>query len=270
MKKLISTLLLITIFSTILTACGAKGSDDKTITVGASATPHAEILKVAESILKEQGYTLVIKEFSDYVMPNTALEDGELDANYFQHKPYLDDFNKNNGTHLVNVAGIHFEPLGIYKGQKDSLSALADGDTVAVPNDTTNEARALLLLQEEGLLTLKEDAGINATIKDIVQNPLNLKFKELDAAQIARALPDVAIGVINGNYALTAGLSTENDALVTESTDSLAAQTYANILVVKEGQENSVKTKALVNAVKSASVKSYIEDTYNGIVVPTF
>lgn len=267
-KKILSVLLLSTIAASLLAGCG-KTEDDKVITVGASPTPHAEILQVIEDNLAEQGYTLKIVEYNDYIIPNTATESGELDANYFQHQPYLDDFNAENGTHLVAVAGVHFEPFGIYTGKTKSLDELQDGAVVAVPNDTTNEARALLLLEAQGLITLKEDAGMTATVADIVDNPLNLEIKELEAAQVSRTVSDVDIACINGNYAADAGFSV-SDALATESADSLAAQTYVNVVVVKEGNEESEKTKALVNAILSDEVRDYINSQYEGGVVPFF
>lgn len=267
-KKILNTLLVLGIVATVLAGCG-KEKDDKVIKVGATPTPHAEILKVIEDNLAEKGYTLEIVEYNDYVLPNNATESGELDANYFQHQPYLDDFNAENGTHLVSVADVHFEPFGIYAGKTKSLEELKEGAVVAVPNDTTNEARALLLLEAQGLITLKEDAGITATIADIVENPLNLEIKELEAAQVARTVSDVDIACINGNYAAEAGYSI-SDALATESADSLAAQTYANIVVVKEGNEDSDKTKALVEAILSDEVKDYINSQYGGGVVPVF
>lgn len=275
MKKIISLVLVTALALTSLTACGAKNdagskTDDKKIVVGASSTPHAEILNAVKGLIEEKGYTLEIKEFSDYVLPNTALENGELDANFFQHLPYLQNFNEEHKTHLVSVAGIHFEPFGIYSDNVKSLDELKDGDKVAVPNDTSNEARALLLLEANGLLTLKDDAGVNATTKDIVENPKNLQFVELEAAQIPRSLPDVAIAVINGNYAIQAGLSVKDDAIVTEDAASLSAQTYENILVVKEGSEETEKTKVLIEALTSETAKQFIEETYNGSVVPTF
>ena len=239
------------------------------IKVGASVTPHAEILAQVKDVLKEQGYDLQIVEYNDYVLPNTALEDGDLDANFFQHQPYLDDFNKENNTHLVSVAAVHFEPFGLYAGKTASLDDLQDGATVAVPNDTTNEARALLLLEAQGLIKLKDDAGLQATVLDIVENPKNLQIQEIEAAQIVRSLPDVDIAAINGNYAKEGGLDVA-DAIAVEASDSLAADTYANVIAVKEGNENSAKTQALVNAVLSDDVKNYIKETYGNAVVPVF
>ncbi len=259
-----------------LTGCASKTAqedkakaEDKTITVGACVTPHAEILAIAKDTLAKDGYTLKVVEYNDYVLPNTALESGELDANYFQHQPYLDDFNKEHDTHIVPVASVHFEPFGIYAGNTASFADLKDGAKVAVPNDTTNEARALLLLEAQGLITLKEGVGLQATVIDIAKNPLNLEIVELEAAQIARALSDVDIACINGNYAIEGGL-TVKDALAVETADSVAAQTYANIVAVKEGNEESEKSKALVKALLSDEVREYINSTYNGAVVPVF
>ena len=197
------------------------------------------------------------------------MEDGELDANFFQHQPYLDDFNAENGTHLVSVAAVHFEPFGLYAGKTASLDELKEGASVAVPNDTTNEARALLLLEAQGLIKLKEDAGLSATVLDIVENPLNLEIKEIEAAQLVRSLQDVDIAAINGNYAVEGGLNVA-DAIAVEASDSLAADTYANVIAVKEGNEDSAKTKALVDAVLSDDVKTYINDTYGNAVIPVF
>lgn len=246
----------------------AFAQEDTTITVAASATPHAEILEQAKPLLKEQGYTLDIKIFDDYIIPNEVVESGEFDANYFQHIPYLESFNEERGTHLVNAGGIHYEPFGIYPGQKDNLEDLADGDTIAVPNDTTNEARALLLLQDNGIITLKEDAGLEATINDIESKNIDVEIVELAAEQVARMAPDVSFIVLNGNYALQAGFSVANDALAYEKSDSEAAQTYVNVIAVKEGNEESDKIKALVDTLKSDDIKNYINDTYDGAVIP--
>ena len=246
-----------------------QGSELETIKVGATPAPHAEILEVIKDKLLEKGYQLEIVEYNDYILPNNAVQDGDLDANYFQHQPYLDDFNAQNGTTLVTVATVHFEPFGLYAGKTASLEELKEGAKVAVPNDTTNEARALLLLEAQGLIKLKEGAGINATKIDIVENPLNLEIVELEAAQIPRALQDVDIAAINGNYAVGAGLSLK-DALAVEAADSLAAQTYGNVVVVKEGNEESEKTKALVEVILSEEVKTFINDNYDGAVVTVF
>ena len=258
--------------------CGAKkdSSSDtkkeetKKIVIGASPSPHADILKVAKKELKKEGYELEIKEYSDYVQPNTALESGDLDANYFQHKPYLDDFNKKKKTHLVSAGMIHYEPFGIFPGKTKTLKDLKKGATVAVPNDTTNEARALLLLQDQGLIKLKDGAGLTATKKDIVENKKDLAIKEIEAAQLPRSLKDVDIAVVNGNYALQAGLKVNKDALATEDADSVGAKTYGNIVAVKKGNEKSAATKALIKVLKSDTVKKYINDKYDGAVVPLF
>lgn len=241
-----------------------------TLKVAASPTPHAEILNVAKEVLAEQGIDLEVVEFSDYVQPNLVTESGEVDANYFQHKPYLDNFNKEKGTHLVSVEGIHFEPFGLYPGKTKELKNLQDGATVAVPNDATNEARALLLLQDAGLIKLKDPKDINATPKDITSNPKNLKFKELEAAVVPTVIKDVDIAALNGNYAIQAGFDPTKDTLATEKADGLAAKTYQNILVVKEGNENTAKTKELKKALKSDEVRDYINKNYKGAVVPVF
>ena len=239
----------------------------ETIKIAASTTPHAEILAEAAKILEGYGYKLDVVEFDDYVQPNLVVESGEFDANYFQHVPYLDSFNDEQGTHLVNAGGIHYEPFGIYPGKKASLADVADGDSIAVPNDTTNEARALLLLQDNGLLKLKDGVGLTATVNDIIENPYNLKFVELEAAQVARVVGEVEYVVLNGNYALEAGYSVAKDSIAYEASDSVAAKTYVNIIAVKEGNESQDKIKALVAALRSDTIKKFIEDTYDGAVV---
>ena len=239
-----------------------------TITVAASPVPHAEILAEAVKILAKEGWTLKVTEFEDYVQPNLVVDSGEIDANYFQHVPYLDNFNAEKGTHLVSVAGIHYEPFGIYPGTKASLSDIADGDVIAVPNDTTNEARALLLLQDNGIIKLADGAGLTATVKDIVENPHNVKIQELEAAQVSRVKDEVAFVVLNGNYALEAGFSVAHDAVAYETSASTAAKTYVNVLVVKEGNENNEGIQALAKVLKSDEIKQFITDTYDGAVVP--
>lgn len=241
---------------------------DTVITVAASATPHSEILEAAKSILAEQGYTLEVTVFDDYVQPNLVVEAGEFDANYFQHVPYLDSFNEEQGTHLVNAGGIHYEPFGIYPGTKASLDEIAEGDVIAIPNDTTNEARALLLLQDNGLLKLADGVGLTATVNDIIENPKGIQFEELEAAQVARVKDEVAYVVLNGNYALEAGFSVAKDSIAYESSDSEAAQTYVNIIAVAEGHENDASIQALVAALTSDDIVNYINDTYDGAVVP--
>lgn len=279
-KIIIPLILSLSIVGGLLTGCGNNDAAGKkadagsvqeleVIKVGASITPHAEILRSVSDELEKQGYKLEVVEYNDYIIPNTALESGELDANYIQHLPYLEDFNKENGTDIVSVADIHYEPFGIYAGKSDSLENLKEGAVIAVPNDTTNEARALLLLQDQGLIKLKENAGLTATVKDIADNPKNFEIKELEAAQVPKALQDVDVAAINTNYALEANLKL-SDALASEGADSLAAKTYANIIAVKEGNENAEKIKALIDAVKSEQVKKFIEDKYDGAVVPIF
>lgn len=249
------------------TAAESTASDDKTITIGASPSPHAVILNQFADAFAEEGYTLDVVEFTDYVQPNNALEAGDLDANYFQHGPYLENFNEENGTHLVAACEVHYEPMAIFSDKVDNLDSIPDGAQVAVPNDTTNEARALLLLQENGLITLKDGADITATKLDIEENPKNLEIVELEAAQIPRSLADVDIAVVNGNYALDAGLAFD-DALVVEAADSLAAQTYANIVAVREGEENSEKTQVIKKVLTSDECKQFITDHFEGAVLP--
>lgn len=241
-----------------------------TITVAASPVPHAEILKIAAEILEKAGITLDIIEYSDYVQPNLVTESGEVDANYFQHGPYLENFNVENGTHLVSVAAVHYEPFGLYPGKTASLDELADGAKIAVPNDTTNEARALQLLAAQGIITLKDGVGLEATKNDVVENPHSVEIVEMEAAQLPRTLEDVDFAVINGNYAAEAGFSVGQDALAVEDATSEAAQTYANLLVVKEGNEETPAVKALVAALTSEAVRSYIDESYDGAVVPIF
>jgi len=264
---------LILVFTlSFLTACGGGGeeaSEDKVIRVAASPTPHAEILNSISAALAEEGWTLEVVEFDDYVQPNVATTDGDVDANYFQHVPYLDQYNAENGTDLVAVADVHYEAMGAYKGTKDSFDALEDGDKIAVPNDVTNEARALQLLAANGVITLKDGVGLEATKLDIVDNPKNIEIVELEAATIPSALPDVAIGVINANYALGAGLTTD-DAVAYETADSEAAETYVNVIVVNAGNDNSEKTQALIAAIQTDAVKDFILNTYNGAVQPKF
>lgn len=278
--KKLTALILALVMVLGLAACGTDETSESpedsdslegtTITVAASPTPHAEILAVAKEILAEQGITLNIIEYTDYVQPNMVTDSGEVDANYFQHQPYLDSFNEEHGTDLVSVAAIHYEPFGLYAGKTASIDELEDGAQIAVPNDATNEARALLLLESAGLITLKEGAGLNATKLDIEDNPKDLDIVEMEAAQLTKTLDDVDMAVINGNYALEAGLSAKDDALVTEDADSEAAQTYANILVVKAGNENNPAILALVAALQSDAVRDFINDTYDGNVVAMF
>ena len=278
-KKLLSLALATILTAGLVTGCGSSTSSSdqsssqdntqkKTITVAASQTPHSEILAEAAKILEKQGYELKVTVFDDYVQPNNVVESGEFDANYMEHVPYMEQFNKENGTHIVNAGGIHYEPFGIYPGTKKKLDDLAEGDTIAIPNDTTNEARALLLLQDNGLLTLKDGAGLTATINDIKENPKKLKFQELEAAQVAKVKDEVAFVVLNGNYALEAGYSVSKDSIAYEKADSEAAKTYVNIIGVKEGNENSDGIKSLVKVLKSDDIKKFINDKYDGAVIP--
>ncbi|MEF2575446.1 MAG: MetQ/NlpA family ABC transporter substrate-binding protein [Eisenbergiella sp.] len=250
----------------------AKGETDPaeskgTVTVAATAVPHAEILEAAKPLMEAAGWDLEIVVFTDYVQPNEVVESGDIDANYFQHVNYLNSYNEEKGTHLVNVGEIHYEPLGIYPGKESDLAAISDGAEIAVPNDTTNCARALLLLEAQGLIKLDPEAGITATEIDIIENPHNIKIVPLAAEQVARTLPDVAFGVVNGNYALEAGLSTE-DAVAIESADSEAVQEYVNVIAVKEGNEENEGVKALVDVLKSDDIKKFINEKYEGSVVP--
>ena len=278
MKKALLILLALAMVVAFAAGCAQDPATDDpnaenetlTLTVGASPTPHAEILAAAKDILAEQGIELIIEEFNDYVIPNTSVEDGSLDANYFQHQAYLDQFNIEQGTHLVSVASIHYEPYAIYPGKTATLEEIADGATIAVPNDGTNEGRALLLLQNLGWITLAEGVGHTATVLDIVDNPMNLKIEEMEAAQITIALPDVDFAVINGNYALQAGLNANTDGLAQEDDFSDVAQTYVNVLVVKEGNEDNPAVQALAEALQSDEIKAFMEETYAGAVVPLF
>ena len=298
MKKKLFALTLALLLALSLTACGgdsntddAAGGDDTqqaddantgdastpdeggdasteglTISVAASPTPHAEILNQCVPILAEQGITLTVNEYSDYVIPNTAVEDGDEDANYFQHVPYLDNFNAERGTHLVNVAGVHIEPMGLYAGKSSSLEDLPDGATIAVPNDPTNEGRALLLLEAQGLIKLNDSSNLESTPNDIAENPKNLEFLELEAANVPANLDEVDIAAINSNYALGAGLNPTTDALVIENADN----PYVNVLVVKEGNENNPAVLALIEALHSDAIRDYINNTFGGAVLPAF
>lgn len=287
MKKSITILLIAVLALSLFAGCAKTGdkTDENTpasadaspesgelqkIVVGATPVPHADILAAVKEILAKQGYDLEIVEFTDYVKPNMALFEGELDANYFQHKPHLDDFNINQKADMISLGEIHYEPLGIYPGKTKTIEDLKDGAQIAVPADTSNEARALLLLEAQGLIKLKEDAGLSATINDIAENPKNLKIIEIEAAQLARSLQDVDIAVINGNYALQAGLNVSTDALAKEEKDSVSAATYTNIVAVRKGDENREDLKAFIAALQSDEIKKFIEEKYQGSVVPVF
>ena len=282
MNKKFLALLLSLALCLSLAACGGSdtaaddsaaddtSSDDTaetvTLTVAASPTPHAVILNACVDILAEQGIELVVNEYSDYTMPNLAVEDGDEDANYFQHLPYLDEFNESNGTHLVSVAGVHIEPMGVYAGQTASLEEIPDGAVIGVPSDATNEGRALLLLESLGLIKLDDSTNLTATPNNIVENPKNLEFMEMEAAQLPSSLPDLDLAVINSNYALGAGLNPTTDALAIESSDS----PYVNVLVVKEGNENNEAIQALVEALHSDTIRDFINEEFDGAVVPAF
>lgn len=284
MKKLVSLLLTGTLALGLLAGCGSNGggaaatptpatggdpAQAVTLKIGASPAPHEEILQVVKEILAGQGITLEIVEFTDYIQPNEAVESGDIDANYFQHITYMNDFNAEQGTHLVSVAEIHYEPMGIYAGRVASLTDLPDGAEIGVPNDPTNGGRALLLLQEQGLITLPEDAGLKPTVLDIVDNPHNFKITEMEAAQLPRSLDSLDVAVVNGNYAIQAGLKM-SDALAIESAEGTAGTAYVNVLTVKEGRENETAIQALAEAMKSQQVKDYITETYGGAVVAVF
>lgn len=282
MNKKFLSLLLSLVLALSLTACGGNDTVDTaetedggdtaaetvTLKVAASSTPHAEILEQVKPILAEQGIDLQVTEYSDYPIQNTVVDEGEEDANYFQHTPYLEQFNAENGTDLVSAGKIHYEPMGVYAGKTDSLENLADGATIAVPNDATNEARALQLLAAQGLIEINPEAGLNATPNDITSNPKNLEFTELDASMIANTIEEFDLNVINSNYALQAGLNPAEDALVSEDADSDAAQTYANIIAVKAGHENDPAIVALVDALHSEAIQDFINTTYQGSVLP--
>lgn len=284
MKKLVSLLLTGTLALGLLAGCGSNGggaaatptpatggdpAQAVTLKIGASPAPHEEILQVVKEILAGQGITLEIVEFTDYIQPNEAVESGDIDANYFQHITYMNDFNTEKGTHLASVAEIHYEPMGIYAGRAASLTDLPDGAEIGVPNDPTNGGRALLLLQEQGLITLPEDAGLKPTVLDIVDNPHNFKITEMEAAQLPRSLDSLDVAVVNGNYAIQAGLKM-SDALAIESAEGTAGTAYVNVLTVKEGRENETAIQALAEAMKSQQVKDYITETYGGAVVAVF
>ena len=266
-KKLTALALSGALSLTLLSGCGKK--EGTTLKVGATPAPHAEILTVVKDILAKEDITLEIVEFTDYRTPNDSTEDGSIDANYFQHITYMNNYNEENGTHLVSVGAIHYEPFGLYPSKAATLAELSDGALIGVPNDTTNEARALLLLEQAGLITLKDGVGINATKLDIVDNPKHLELVELEAAQLTSRLADLDLAVINGNYAIGAGLSI-TQALAVEASDGAAAEAYCNVLSVKEGSENNEAIQALLTSLQSDEVKTFIEETYSGGVVPLF
>lgn len=277
-KKSIISVILAGVLAIGLIGCGntstgdAAGStdskEDKVIKIGVSPEPHKEIVDVAVPLLEKEGYKVEITEFNDYVQPNTAVSEGSLDANYFQHLPYLNEQNESKGLNLVSVGAVHLEPMGLYSKTIKSLDDLKEGDTIAIPNDPSNEARALKLLASNGVIKVAD--GELITPKDIKENPKKLKFSELEAASVPRSLDDVAAAVINGNYAIPAGFSPSKDAIVVEDKDSEAAKPYGNIIAVKKGNENKEKIQALVKALTSPEVKKFIEEKYDGAVIPVF
>ena len=264
LKKLLSLTLAGVISASLLVGCSSTSGEYKTIKVGASPTPHAEILEVAKPLLEKQGYSLEVVEFDDYVLPNTSLAEGDLDANYFQHIPYLEQMNSEKDLKLTYTAKVHIEPMGIYSEKHDSLDDLAEGAKIAVPNDATNEARALQLLAKNGIIEVADKELITA--KDITKNPKNVEIVEVDAASVPSSLADVDFAVINTNYALNVNLNPTKDALAIESSDS----PYVNILACREDNKDSEKVKALTEALNSKEVKSFIEEKYDGSIVPTF
>ena len=281
-KKMFAVILASVLSASLLAGCGGSASgsqgakeetaeapvEDNVITIAATPVPHAEILEKVKPVLEAEGIELKIVVYNDYVQPNEVVYSGEMDANYFQHIPYLESYNEEHGYDLVNAGGIHYEPLGIYPGTKSGLGGLADGDVIAIPNDTTNEARALLLLQDNGIITLKEGAGLTATVNDIESMAYDLKIEEMEAAQIPHVISEVSYVVLNGNYAIEAGYNLEDDAIAYEMSDSEAAETYVNVIAVKAGHENDENIKILVEALRSPSIVKFINENYNGAVVP--
>jgi D-methionine transport system substrate-binding protein len=264
--KFLKTVVTISLAALLLFGCGAKEADQKTLKVGATPVPHSELLNLIKPELEKQGITLEIVEFTDYVTPNLALDDGEIDANFFQHVPYMESFSSEHGLDLVSAGTVHVEPLGLYSKTFKNLTDIPEGSVIAIPNDPTNEGRALLLLQANGLIKLSTDAGLEATEADIIENKLKLVFKPIDAAQLPRTLDDVAGAVINTNYALEADLNPAEDAVIIEGSES----PYANIVTVKAGRLEDETIKALVKALQSETVKAYILEQYKGSVVPAF
>ena len=279
-KKMFAVILASVLSAALLAGCGGSSSgsqgakeetapvEDNVITIAATPIPHAEILEKVKPVLEAEGIELKVVVYNDYVQPNEVVYSGEMDANYFQHIPYLESYNEEHGYDLVNAGGIHYEPLGLYPGTKSGLGGMKDGDVIAIPNDTTNEARALLLLQDNGIIKLKEGAGLTATVNDIESMAFDLKIEEMEAAQIPHVTSEVSYVVLNGNYAIEAGYNLEDDAIVYEMSDSQAAETYVNVIAVKAGHENDENIKILVEALRSPSIVKFINETYNGAVVP--
>ena len=279
-KKMFAVILASVLSAALLAGCGGSSSgsqgakeetapvEDNVITIAATPIPHAEILEKVKPVLEAEGIELKVVVYNDYVQPNEVVYSGEIDANYFQHIPYLESYNEEHGYDLVNAGGIHYEPLGLYPGTKSGLGGMKDGDVIAIPTDTTNEARALLLLQDNGIIKLKEGAGLTATVNDIESMAFDLKIEEMEAAQIPHVISEVSYVVLNGNYAIEAGYNLEDDAIVYEMSDSEAAETYVNVIAVKAGHENDENIKILVEALRSPSIVKFINETYNGAVVP--
>ena len=279
-KKMFAVILASVLSAALLAGCGGSSSgsqgtkeetapvEDNVITIAATPVPHAEILEKVKPVLEAEGIELKVVVYNDYVQPNEVVYSGEMDANYFQHIPYLESYNEEHGYDLVNAGGIHYEPLGLYPGTKSGLGGMKDGDVIAIPNDTTNEARALLLLQDNDIIKLKEGAGLNATVNDIESMAFDLKIEEMEAAQIPHVTSEVSYVVLNGNYAIEAGYNLEDDAIVYEMSDSEAAETYVNVIAVKAGHENDENIKVLVEALRSPSIVKFIKEKYNGAVVP--
>ncbi|MDY0236417.1 MAG: MetQ/NlpA family ABC transporter substrate-binding protein [Gudongella sp.] len=269
MKKILSIALVVVLSLSLLTGCGGTSDvngDASSIIIGVSSEPHASLVELVVEELKEEGVEVQIVEFTDYVTPNTSLDDGDIDANFFQHKPYLEDFVENQGMKLKSLGGVHIEPMALYSTSIASIEDLKDGAEISIPNDNVNGGRALLLLEANGLIKLSADAGLNATEKDIIENPKNLKINPLEAAFLPRTLDEVDAAIINGNYALEAGLNPVNDGLIIEDADS----PYVNVVVVRDGEEDEEKFTKLLSALQSDKVKTYIEDNYNGGVVAAF
>lgn len=268
MKKIVT--LLVTLLSLLVLVGCSQSKDEKTISVACSPTPHAEILNIAKEILANQGWTLQIVEYEDYVQPITVVEEGDIDANYFAHVPYINNYNAENNTNQVVVAKVHYEPFGIYPGKKSSLADLTEGDDIIIPNDGSNETRALLLLQDNGIITLPEGTSADSIVtkNDVVNYNVKINIVEQEAAQIARSKDDAAMVILNGNYALAAGLNVANDSIAYEAADSSAAKTYVNVLAVKSGNENNEGIKALASVLESQEIAEYIVSQYEGAVIP--
>lgn len=266
MKKFILFALITVLSFSVLVGCGKKADSENIIKIGVSPTPHRELVELIEEDLKEEGIELEIIEFDDYVKPNLALAEGELDANFFQHEPYMNNFRDENKIDISSIGGIHVEPMGLYSSKYSSIDELEDGSEIAIPNDPTNGGRALLLLEKQGLIKLKEDAGILATENDVVENPKNLKFTPAEAAYLPRVLDEVGGAIINGNYALEASLVPTEDSILLEGKDS----PYANIIAIRTGEENQERFVKLMKALQSDKVREFIEENYNGGVIPGF